>query len=196
MRFCSLVLFSFFALNGCVPFPLALKNGNCLVQDQVINTYHLEGAWKTETDINGEFEMIYFEAPSLWFKDLESSRVSVTAPDGKTIYAILSHRMCKIHWNDGAPDAALEVGAYDILNNERAIAQRSLQVIDGKVDLGLAAESTADYITYNFTGGCDGTKLTLSGSLDGGSGKQTKTYTLYQTDPAVIQGVCSSTSSN
>jgi len=196
VRFCSLVLFSFFSLNGCVPFPLALKNGNCLVQDQIINTYHLEGAWKTETDANGEFEMIYFEAPNLWFKDLESSRVSVTAPGDKTIYAILSHRMCKIHWNDGAPDAALEVGAYDILNNESAIAQRSLQVVDGKVDLGLAAESTADYISYHFSDGCGGTKLTLSGHLDGGSGIQTKTYTLYQTDPAVIQGVCSSTSSN
>lgn len=196
MRFCSLVFFYFFALNGCVPLPLALKNGNCLVQDQIINTYHLEGAWKTETDTNGEFEMIYFEAPNLWFKDLESSRVAVTARDGKTIYAILSHRMCKIHWNDGAPDAALEVGAYDILNNESAIAQRSLQVVDGKVDLGLAAESTADYISYHFSDGCGGTKLTLNGHLDGGSGIQTKTYTLYQTDPAVIQGVCSSTSSN
>jgi hypothetical protein len=178
-----------------VPFPLALKNGNCLVQDQIINTYHLEGAWKTETDANGEFEMIYFEAPSLWFKSLDSSRVSVTAPDGKTIYAILSHRMCKIHWNDGAPDAAMEIGAYDILNNESAIAQQTIQVVDGKIDLGILGE-TADYITYTFTGGCDGTKLTLSGSLDGSSGKQTKTYSLYQTDPAVIQGVCSNTSSN
>ncbi len=178
-----------------MPFPLALQNGNCLVDDEIINTYHLEGAWKTETDINGEFEMIYFEAPSLWFKSLESSRVSVKSPDGKTIYAVLSHRMCKIQWNDGAPVAALEVGAYDILNNEKAIAQQILPVVDGKVDLGALGE-TADYITYTFTGGCGGTKLTMSGSLDGGSGTQTKTYSLYQTDPAVIQGVCSNTSSN
>jgi hypothetical protein len=188
-------LFSFLLLSSCVPFPLALQNGNCVLDDQVLNTYHLEGAWKTETDENGEFEMIYFEAPSLWFKSLESSRVSVTTPDEKTIYAILSHRMCKIHWNDGAPDAAIEVGAYDILNNERAIAQQVLSVVDGKVDLGLLGE-TADYVTYTFTGGCGSTKLTLSGSLDGGSGTQTKTYSLYQTDPAVIEGVCSNTSSN
>ena len=164
--------------------------------DEILNTYHLEGAWKTETDENGEFEMIYFEAPSLWFKSLESSRVSVTAPDGKTIYAILSHRMCKIHWNDGAPDAAIEIGAYDILNNERAIAQQIFPVVDGKVDAALNADGVADYVTYSFTGGCGSTKLTLSGSLDGGTGTQTKTYTLYQTDPTVIQGVCSNPSSN
>jgi len=166
------------------------------VQDQVVNTYHLEGAWKTETDANGEFEMIYFQAPSVWFRDLSSSRVSVQTLDGKTVYAILSHRMCKIHWNDGAPDAALEVGAYDILNNESAIAQQTLQVVDGKVDLGLTLAGTADYVTYQFTGGCEGTKLTLSGHLDGGSGTQTKIYSLYQTDPELIKGVCSNTSSN
>ncbi len=191
----GLLVFYFIILNSCVPLPIALQNGSCLVDDQVINTYHLEGAWKTPTDENGEFEMIYFEAPSLWFKDLESSRVSVQAPDGKTISAVLSHRMCKIQWNDGAPVAALEVGAYDILNNERAIAQQILPVVEGKVDLGLLGE-TADYVSYTFTGGCGGTKLTLSGSLDGGSGTQTKTYSLYQTDPAAIQGVCSNPSSN
>lgn len=186
---------SFFVLVSCVPFPLALQSGNCFVDDQIINTYHLEGAWKSETNENGEFEMLYFEAPSLWFKDLESSRVSVQAPDGKTIYAVLSHRMCKIQWNDGAPVAALEVGAYDILNNERAIAQQILPVVEGKIDLGLLGE-TADYVNYTFTGGCGGTKLTLSGSLDGGSGTQTKIYSLYQTDPAVIQGVCSNPGSD
>ncbi len=190
-----LLFFLFFTLNSCVPYPLGLQNGNCLVEDEIINTYHLEGAWKTETNENGEFEMIYFEAPSLWFNSIDSSRVSVIGPDGKTINAILSHRMCKILWNDGAPTAALEIGAYDILNNERAIAQQILPVVDCKVDLGAIGDS-ADYVTYQFTGGCSGTKLTLSGSLDGGSGTQTKTYNLYQTDPEVIKGVCSNTSSN